>query len=63
MPCGAIKEDGYKYCHTCTCDSKICFGCGKDTTLAEYQVTKKPHIIRIPANKERVYKCNKCLSK
>ena len=61
MPCGAIKEEGSTYCETCTCDSKRCFGCDKEVTLSDYEVCRKPHVRKIKANKERVYKCNSCV--
>lgn len=55
-----IKEEGRRFCKECTCDTKKCFRCEIVKDLKEFNETKKPHVMRIKANKERVYLCKEC---
>lgn len=55
------KEEGSTYCVECECETKRCFRCQEPKLLKEFTVSKKAHVRRIQANKERVYLCKVCV--
>lgn len=63
MTCGAAQVAELDYCDACICTSKLCYRCGDNKDLGDFNRTKVKHVLRMEENKGRRFACIECEEK